>query len=375
MSQEAPPKPLSVLLVAPRYHTNQLGWVRGLVATGCRVTLCVERVGFAEDHSDVVPIPLYSGEGTSLLSRIQAAYTRLIQLHSTARQAKVDVFVVRSGRNSLTFLAICAAKLSRTPCVLYIQAPQWRRHLAFSKRIQMWVLHTLLGFTIITPIEYRATDFGFRLRKVSGFEFVPFACPRIRQDEISDPNLPMRLLGIGKFDERKQHLELIGTAARLKRSGLEFLLLIVGECQTQVQMDYLVRCQEAIADAGLESCVQIATNLSHNDCLKFMETSDIFVLNSRDEPAAVSLLEAMGMGVAVVCSSDNGTASYVGSGSGFVCHSPGELSEALSLLIQNPSLVFVMKVASRGMASTVYSPEQVGQSLVKILADVSGRVP
>ena len=59
--------------------------------------------------------------------------------------------------------------------------------------------------------------------------------------------------------------------------------------------------------------------MRRQDVFEHYQSTDIFVLPSTGEPAAVSHLEAMAFAIPALCSTGNGTASYIANGqTGFV---------------------------------------------------------
>ena len=65
---------------------------------------------------------------------------------------------------------------------------------------------------------------------------------------------------------------------------------------------------------GLQTLVELKRDLPREEVFELYRKSDLFVLPSSDEPAAVSHLEAMAFSLPVISGDDNGTADYIENG-------------------------------------------------------------
>jgi len=96
----------------------------------------------------------------------------------------------------------------------------------------------------------------------------------------------MRLVSTGTFQPRKQQLETIEAAGRLRREGLDFELSLYG--YTSFYEEYVERCRKAIQTWGLEECVfireftaDIEGVLSEADVLLCLSRYESFPARSR----------------------------------------------------------------------------------------------
>lgn len=94
-------------------------------------------------------------------------------------------------------------------------------------------------------------------------------------------------LAVGRLHWRKGFADLLIAAAGLKRRGLDFSLIIVGEGPERSRLSFMIN------DLGLRDCVQLKGNLDHRHLLSYMEQAGWFVLSSLQEGFPNVLAEAI----------------------------------------------------------------------------------
>jgi glycosyltransferase involved in cell wall biosynthesis len=149
----------------------------------------------------------------------------------------------------------------------------------------------------------------------------------------------LKLLSVGKFQRRKNHLETF-KALLSNESFISSLSTfeIIGEMTTTEHIAVINEIREFVALNGVEKKIVISTNLSHPDVLAKIQMCDVFVMLSSREPASISNLEAMSFGKPVIIKSKNGTANYLNNGKGgFIVNSIEEFSEKLNSFYQDPN--------------------------------------
>ena len=113
------------------------------------------------------------------------------------------------------------------------------------------------------------------------------SCPR-------DVDAPLRLLHVASLNRVKDQGTLLEAAARLKQSGLGFVLDIIGE-------DTLGGAVQRRAEAlGLAGFVRFHGGMPHEELRPWVEQADLLVVSSRNEGAPVAVLEAAVAGVPTV---------------------------------------------------------------------------
>jgi len=151
-------------------------------------------------------------------------------------------------------------------------------------------------------------------KRISNNHFlVPFATEIIpRQKNWHGP--VFNLLTIGKFEKRKNHLMLLKVVEQLLVSGMPLNLTIVGELSSQNHQDNYDELIQFLSVSKLMGHCQIYVNLPYLDMKSYYERADIFVLPASNEPASMSVIEALGAGIPVICSNENGTRYYIEEG-------------------------------------------------------------
>ncbi len=150
-------------------------------------------------------------------------------------------------------------------------------------------------------------------------------------------NTPLQegLLWLGSLSEltwNKSIHTLVRAIAELKRRGVSAGLVVLGDGEEREFLETLLDEQEIGALVRLPGFMQ--------DGSRYLKAFDIFVLPSRTEALAYALIEAGYAGLPVVASNIGGIPEVVDSGvTGLLVprENPGELADALELLIKNPA--------------------------------------
>jgi glycosyltransferase involved in cell wall biosynthesis len=166
---------------------------------------------------------------------------------------------------------------------------------------------------------------------------------------------------------RKNHIELIHIARQLSDMGISFDLTIVGEVSSPAHVGYHEACVRAIEELGLQDIVQLKINLRHDLVLEMMEDNDLFLMLSSEEPASISHIEAMGKGMAVVVTADNGTATYVQPTFGRICPNVSDVVGALEEILRHPGQLQSMRRNAYAFALENLTPEAVANEFIEVL--------
>jgi glycosyltransferase involved in cell wall biosynthesis len=186
------------------------------------------------------------------------------------------------------------------------------------------------------------------------FSYLPFVIDVKDFSKEYFKNDRVNILEVGKFVERKGHLDILMAINSLKVE-YNLKLTIVGErVDEQVKNNIL----EYIQKNSLEEIVEIKENLSHQEVLSLYREQDLFVLPSYDEPAAYSLVEAMAAKLPVIASDTCGTSCYIEqSKNGYIFKSRDSqnLAEKIELIIKNRDNLVKMGGKSFDLAKTNHS--------------------
>lgn len=336
---------MKFLYVAPRYHTNQMDIMKGLVEHGHEVCFISHYAAVIEDYSYVTPIvlgysPLYRlldflyvrvihrKDPTAIVFKIQHGFPPMGKLRRLICEFSPDVVILRE-RSVYSMAAYHICKKKGFPCILYNQNPLWSQP-AKTDFVHRMVdrLSPRLRMTPVMGVKKPGTSI-----KENDF-FVPFVidpqkAPGERTYFADDV---IHVLCIGKYEIRKHHLMLLQAVKKLCKSNQEkqqvppqgngaiaggkykVHLTLVGEATNHFQKEYCEQVRSYVTAHHMEEMVTVKTNVPRREMEREYLAADVYVIPSTLEMASVSQLEAMSYSLPVICSDTNGTACYVEDG-------------------------------------------------------------
>lgn len=314
------------LYVAPRYHTNQMDIMRGLVEHGHEVCFISHYAAVIEDYSCVTPVVLgYSSlyklidflyvkvihrkDPTAIVYKIQHGFPPMGRLRKTICAFGPDVVILRE-KSVYSIAAYSICKKKGYPCILYNQNPLW------SEPEKTDLAHRLVGK--LSPKIRMTPVMGTKKpgTSIKGNDyFVPFvvkpcSAPGERTYFAMDT---VHILCIGKYEIRKHHLMLLEAVEQLK-DKYRLHLTLIGEAANRFQKDYCSQVRAYVREHHLEELVEVKTNVPRAKMGQEYLSADLYVIPSTKEMASVSQLEAMSYSLPVVLSDTNGAACYVEDG-------------------------------------------------------------
>ena len=170
--------------------------------------------------------------------------------------------------------------------------------------------------------------------------------PRLRLPRDEAP----LLLAVGRLVEKKGFDRLVDACARLRRQGLSFRCVIVGEDGSAGPA-----LREQISDLGLAACVELHPAVTQDRLREIYRGASAFALPCRvmedgDRDGFPNVLaEAMAMGVPVVSTPISGIPEMIDDGVHglLVDGSPASLAAAIELLLTEPKLHARLAAAAR----------------------------
>jgi glycosyltransferase involved in cell wall biosynthesis len=114
---------------------------------------------------------------------------------------------------------------------------------------------------------------------------------------------------VGQLTPRKGQLELIQGFANIARKVPDAILLIVGEALFNRDQEYAERLKRTVASLGIADRVRFLG--PRNDVPKLMQGLDLLIINSHEEPFALTVLEGLASGTAVLATSVGGTPEMI----------------------------------------------------------------
>ena len=345
--------------MTPCIPTNQHFAVKALLDAGHRVSFLALRRQHSEVYDALHPTVLGLRGGRWDLPPLTDFWKQM-------RKLKPDVVIARDPNTAYGLLSAVVGRLMGANVIFYSQTPVHRRlnwwetfMRSFPARVARarWIT-PLLGSPETYPPAFGA------------LRYVPFVMePQTAPDQRSwFREDAINVLCIGKFEERKNHRLFLQAIAGLSER-YPVRATIIGQCTTGEHRRRVSEIKEFQKSAGLGDRVRIETNMSYWDVQREYEKHDLFVLPSRDEPAAVSPLEAMAHSLPVVCSDSNGTQCYIRPGeNGYVFRTDDidDLRECMERIISDRSRLVEMGARSYELVVSEHSPARYVESLLAI---------
>ena len=343
---------MKILFVAPRYHTNQSYIVKTLREKGHNVYFFVSRIGKIENHSTFI-------------------YWKEL------KDIKPDIIIIRPHAKIFSYLSALYGIMLGSKIIFYEQINS--KYVNFNKSNYYF-------YNLIRKIRFYLPLFIFKaawmtplLDKVDNIlpnkcYFVPFAVPISHKKE--KINSPIHFVMVAKYQMLKRHSLLIKAFHTLKES-YNFKVTFIGELSNDgypnpnEHMQTRQMIEKEINQLGLNNHINFTDNLSHSKLMENYKKYDVFILPTNNDNAAISVLEANGQGLPVICSDMSGTDTYVKDNyNGFVFKSDNlkSLKNNIEYFLENPSSIYDMSSNSIMHAKYNFSNESYYSNLKKLLA-------
>jgi glycosyltransferase involved in cell wall biosynthesis len=351
---------LLILFVAPRYHTNQIPIVEGLMKEGYNVRILAMYKGVSENYEALQPDILLpsltvkmrynrilrkNGEVYAENWMIRHYVPEYIKALKYLKNLNPDIVILRERSKQSRVIYACCKILGIRKVILYNQQPlcsEWRG--------KAWKKH--LASIVFPKIRYTPVKYVKLLSKPDNYElvhskkhtyFLPFVqniCTLPNKKKYLENGI-IRILDVGKYRDYKNHSILIEAITMMKhRKNIN--ITIVGQVSNKDEQEYYNNLSDMIQNKNLQDTVSLKRNIPYYEMKNLYAENDIFVLPSKEEIASISVLEAMANGLCVISTDNNGTAFYVlegNAGMNFDYTSSQDLADKLSYLVENPEKI------------------------------------
>lgn len=376
------------LYVAPRYHTNQMSIMKGLIEQGHEVCFVSHYQAAIEDYSHVQPIvlgysPLYRlldflyvkvihrKNPEAIVFKIQHGFPPMHKLKKIVKSFQPDVVILRE-KSMYSMAAYHICKKAGYPCILYNQNPMWSEpeKTDFAHRM-VNRLSPKMRMTPVMGVKNPGTSI-----KENDF-FIPFVAEpqKAPEERTYFADGIIHILCIGKYEIRKHHLMLLEVVEHLKEK-YPLHLTLIGEATNHFQKDYCAQVEAYVKEHHLEACVDVKTNVPRKEMDKEYTKADVYVIPSTREMASVSQLEAMSFSLPVICSDTNGTACYVEdgiTGYQFKDCDKEDLERKLDKLLQDKQRLLAMGAAGYQAVVEKYGFNRYLEGILEILGRMGKR--
>lgn len=174
------------------------------------------------------------------------------------------------------------------------------------------------------------------------------------------------LISIGRLVPWKGFEMLIDLMPELSKQFPNIKLLIIGNGPLQEQLE------KKISEEELEDSVIISRALEYDILMRYMEASDLLILNTRYEGFSHLLLEAMAVGLPILTTNVGGNPELVESGVNGLLVKPNnkkELQSAIESLLKNSAMRQKFSNAGRRTANS-FTKERMLAELIPLLQSI-----
>lgn len=331
---------MRILFVAPRFHTNQFQLVKTLLQKNHEVIFHVACIGPTEDHSLLSPVRCKQNWISSLIDKLFGEedvhyFPDLIHYWRVCKRLSPEIVVIRNPYRLFSLIAAFCFLFSQSKIIFYTQDGLYR---ARSKKTLLKQKLTLHFFRAawMTPQLGNIEESNDALKHMY---YVPLPITVGQTDRCAKDNYKeVKILMIGKYhQERKKHLLFIKAINNLK-GKYDFKVTIVGECALEQQQKRFQLIKATVDELGLTNIIDLKVNIPFNKMEELYSSHDIYVLPSINELYGVSVIEALGFGLPVICTDTTGARFNIKEGeNGYVVKSNSleELTAALEKLVSN----------------------------------------
>jgi glycosyltransferase involved in cell wall biosynthesis/GT2 family glycosyltransferase len=198
----------------------------------------------------------------------------------------------------------------------------------------------------------------------------PEARRSIREDMGIDPRLPL-ILFAGRLCPQKQPEILGRVALELRDRGADFQLLVAGDGENKPWLEGFVK------EHRLGDRVRFLGSVPSHRIRRLMQTADIFFLPSLWEGIALSIYEAMAVGMAVVGADVGGQRELVAPGCGILIKRPKDnrnlearrYVEALEPLLASPEACAQLGLRARERILANFTLDRMADNLLAAIAE------
>ena len=194
----------------------------------------------------------------------------------------------------------------------------------------------------------------------------------------AEPGRPVRLLGVGRFVEKKGFADAVRAVGTLRKRGIAVTLDLIGEGPLGREIEALrerLGLVECVRLLGPKSQVEVAAALRDSDILV---SPSVTAADGDQEGIPVVLMEAMAAGLPVVSTRHSGIPELVADGrSGYLVaeHDVQGLADKLAVLIADPEQRRAMGQTGAEIVAAEFNIETLNAQLEGILRTCAAHAP
>ncbi len=319
---------MKILFIAPRYHTNQYHVVAALQSAGHKVYFHVTRKGNTEDYTLINPVVFDQSRISSLLEILigkrngtrPRSFPSPVQYWKVISDLNPDIIIIRDPESRyFSKLAAIFSLIKGVKVIFYTQEAIYRMRKRKTTYRQNIYINTFRA-AWMTPILGEVKD----NHKIHDMYYVPLPI-YVRNGVETEKELShegVNIMFIGKYDmDRKNHLLLLDALYELK-NNYSFNATFIGECYSEKQTNKFNSLKEKRDQLGLTKQVNLKINIPYSKMGSYYSSHNLFVLPAVNEQYGISVTEALGYGLPVICTDTCGARYHIRNGyNGFVIKS------------------------------------------------------
>ena len=299
-----------IIFVAPRMHTNEYGISQFFLEKGFDLEFHVNTIGKTEIHKHIKPtlfkasiissmIKFFFGNGRGDLGFLFPSFFKYFK---KVKNKKPFLVFIKNPMRVFSIYAIIIFRIKGCKIILYSQSSfhSWSKFKWFFAKL---LVHSTDSIWI-SPILNSDQEYPVR------FHYLPFVVENDFPNKALSTN-KFKLMMIGKYkSDRKNHKLFIDLIYLLSRK-YNIHADIIGETECVDSRKKLKALQDYSKSLGTENLISFHENIPFTDIKKYYSSNHIYILPSSNEPAAISILEAMSFGLISFCSDTCGTKVYL----------------------------------------------------------------
>jgi len=325
---------MKFLFEFPRYHTNNVGMVDALVADGHQVVFSVTRQSPIENHSGITPVLQKQSIVSKFLSSCLRQNPAVLPFYCPSIfshfrflwESDFNIAVVRSPLRLIALMTLFYCFIFRRKVLFYSQSVV-QKDQYLSKWIFRYSLAIIFRGNWICPLFFESTDFQKHVPFLVDFEAEDHDLRRLGKSNV------LSLLVVAKSVPRKNIETVILAVKALSDQGVGCTLTVITEVSTPAHRHHITMLKEVVKKLKVEDIMIFKENVEHVHMREIYYTHNVFILPSFDEPASVSVLEALASGCIVLTSNQNGTSTYFDHGVNGYIFDPNKVEDVVSILL------------------------------------------
>ena len=354
------------LFCLPRYHTNAVPWTRILLKAGHHIMIDVAGFGPTENWDYVKPLRHEPGRLCRKLFRGKIngpdgmfyVFPDLKDYWIHLKHLNPDVVIVRGVTRWFPRIVAAFALLQGRKLVIYDQEDVAPRRWS-STWFRRAIFH-LIGVPHMTPRLEKGNESGGCGEAIP----LPFGCPFSSVFALTGKSehnrWPPRILMVGKYRERKGHVQLLKALAMVAKHS-KFTVTFCGEEVSEADTSFCKMLRMQADKLGISNRVEFQNNVQHSQMLQLYQSHGLVVLPSWLENGGISPVEGAWAGCAVLISQDLGTRGYFPPGREyhFNPHDPSDIARALEGIFESPAKLATSRSTCQSYIARVASDDKI----------------